>query len=214
MTSAASIAAYGALALALTAGLQFPYGDAAVIVAALLAVTIALPYLEGAHLRWFLVANYAVVVAVLYRGFQPDPHMALPFWLEFSVVVGGGALGAYLLLFLLWQFTERLRHTLERTRRAHREAECARQRASFLAEASRRLGVSSLDYLATLRSVAELAVPALADSCLIDDLDGEGILKKVEATHVDPSLRGLLELLHDSYFTTALHPAWPVMNRS
>ena len=36
----------------------------------------------------------------------------------------------------------------------------------FLAEASRRLSGSSLDYERTLAAVAELAVPALADSCV------------------------------------------------
>ena len=45
----------------------------------------------------------------------------------------------------------------------------------FLAEASRRLSGSSLDYELTLAAVAELAVPAIADRCVVrlaDDDDG------------------------------------------
>ena len=44
----------------------------------------------------------------------------------------------------------------------------------FLAEASRRLSGSSLDYERTLAAVAELAVPALADSCVVDLVDVDG----------------------------------------
>src|SRR4029079_14219992 len=45
----------------------------------------------------------------------------------------------------------------------------------FLAEASRRLAGSSLDYELTLAAVGELAVPALADACIVDLVDGEGM---------------------------------------
>lgn len=122
VTAAAAVAAYGELGLALVAGMLFPFGSAAVIVAALVGVAIALPYLEGRQLRWFLVTSYVIVVAVLWRGFRRDVGLALPLWLEFSAVVVGGAAGAYLLLLLLWQFTDRLRLTLEGTRREHRVA--------------------------------------------------------------------------------------------
>ena len=43
----------------------------------------------------------------------------------------------------------------------------------FLAEASRRLSGSSLDYERTLAAVAELAVPALADRCVVDLVDDD-----------------------------------------
>jgi hypothetical protein len=44
----------------------------------------------------------------------------------------------------------------------------------FLAEASRRLSGSSLDYDRSLAAVQELAVPWLADRCTVDLVDGEG----------------------------------------
>ncbi|MBN3908262.1 MAG: response regulator [Nostoc sp. NMS1] len=46
-------------------------------------------------------------------------------------------------------------------------AETAERRSNFLAEASRVLA-SSLDYRSTLTSVAQLAVPTLADWCIVD----------------------------------------------
>lgn len=59
----------------------------------------------------------------------------------------------------------------EGERTAHAEAEAARQRATFLAEASALLS-SSLDWEATLASVARLAVPAVADWCAVEDAEG------------------------------------------
>src|SRR5581483_4346938 len=58
----------------------------------------------------------------------------------------------------------------EDERTARREAELAHRRLSFLAEASTLLS-SSLDYESTLRAVARLAVPHLADWCVIDVAD-------------------------------------------
>ena len=46
----------------------------------------------------------------------------------------------------------------------------------FLAEASRRLSGSSLDYERTLAAVGELAVPAIADRCTVRLADAEGEL--------------------------------------
>jgi signal transduction histidine kinase/PAS domain-containing protein len=70
-----------------------------------------------------------------------------------------------------------------------RQAEEARERAEknarFLAEASAVLA-SSLDYEATLRNVARLAVPALADCCLVDLMQPEGSLQRVEVATATP----------------------------
>ncbi len=56
----------------------------------------------------------------------------------------------------------------------------------FLAEASRRLAASTLDYERTLGLIAELAVPALGASCVVsmDDLDAEGEVVEVMRTGV------------------------------
>ncbi len=65
-------------------------------------------------------------------------------------------------------------------------AERAHQQATFLAQAGVALG-SSLDYEATLRTVAELAVPLIADWCAVDVLGADGKLKRLAVAHVDPA---------------------------
>ncbi|MEH2304629.1 PAS domain-containing hybrid sensor histidine kinase/response regulator [Nostoc sp.] len=55
----------------------------------------------------------------------------------------------------------------EREQAARIAAEASERRSNFLAEASRVLA-SSLDYRKTLTTVAQLAVPTLADCCIVD----------------------------------------------
>src|ERR687885_1025876 len=78
---------------------------------------------------------------------------------------------------------ERLR-LLARAKAARADAEAAQQRLAFLAEASEVLA-SSLDYKATLASVARLAVPRLADWCAVDVVDHAGLMHRVAVAHVD-----------------------------
>src|SRR5262245_31109697 len=56
----------------------------------------------------------------------------------------------------------------------------------FLNEAARLLG-ESLDYPRTLASVAELAVPTLADWCIVDVVGSGGRLRRVALAYADPS---------------------------
>jgi PAS domain S-box-containing protein len=55
----------------------------------------------------------------------------------------------------------------------------------FLSDAGRLLS-SSLDYERTLRSVAHLAIPTVADYCIINMLDDAGNIQRVVMTHRDP----------------------------
>src|SRR5437773_1285100 len=71
------------------------------------------------------------------------------------------------------------------TRLVNARAERIGRRASFLAEASRVLA-ASLDYEATLRSVARVAIPSLADYVLVDVLETQGRLRRLAAAHTDP----------------------------
>ncbi len=86
---------------------------------------------------------------------------------------------------------ERIGHIREQARRA--EAEAAQRRAAFLAEASSVLA-SSLDYATTLKSVAHLAVPHLADWCVVDMLEQDGALHRLAVAHSDSSKE---DLAHD-----------------
>lgn len=71
---------------------------------------------------------------------------------------------------------------LAREQSARAAAEIAESRAAFLAEASAALA-SSLEYRATLASVARLAVPRIADWCAVDILDGKGDLRRLATSH-------------------------------
>src|SRR5947209_4559159 len=64
----------------------------------------------------------------------------------------------------------------------------------FLARASQVLA-SSLDYQETLRNVAGLAVPQIADWCGVDLFDQEGAREPVAVAHVDPSKLEMAERL-------------------
>ena len=69
--------------------------------------------------------------------------------------------------------------------RGRHRAEARRAPGAFLAEASEVLA-SSLDYEQTLRNVAELAVPDVADWCAVDLVDEDGDRRPVAVAHVDP----------------------------
>jgi signal transduction histidine kinase/PAS domain-containing protein len=77
------------------------------------------------------------------------------------------------------------RHEMEEAQRAseayHR----------LLAEAGRALA-GSLDFQSTLRAVAQLAVPTLADYCIVDLLTDDGQLRRVASAHVDAAMEPLL----------------------
>ncbi|WDT74286.1 MAG: PAS domain S-box protein [Candidatus Manganitrophus sp.] len=75
-----------------------------------------------------------------------------------------------------------LLYEAERTARA--EAETARQRLTFLSEASMVLS-ASLDYETTLKRVARLAVPRFADCCIVDILEKDGSIRRLAVAHVD-----------------------------
>ena len=68
------------------------------------------------------------------------------------------------------------------------EEKLAQTRLSFLAEASTCLA-ATLDYDRALADVARLAVPTLADWCLVDLVEADGRLRRVATAHADPALR-------------------------
>jgi PAS domain S-box-containing protein len=84
------------------------------------------------------------------------------------------------------------------------EQKRSEQRSAFLAQASAVLA-SSLDYEQTLRNVAQLAVPGIADWCAVDLADGEGGRKTVAVAHVDPQRLSLAEELR-GYVPDRLDP--------
>ena len=82
--------------------------------------------------------------------------------------------------------------------RSRAQAERAGQRATFLARAGSVLA-GSLDYEATLRVVAELAVPEIADWCAVDVVNANGELKRLAVAHVDPAKVAFVSALRQEY---------------
>src|ERR1051326_4688086 len=90
----------------------------------------------------------------------------------------------------------RARKAAEELRRAadiaRDAAEAAERRVAFLADASARLAVS-LDVESTLRMIAELAVPTMADWCFVEVLDHDRV-RPVAISHRDPEM---VQLAHE-----------------
>jgi signal transduction histidine kinase len=96
-----------------------------------------------------------------------------------------------------------------RAEAARAEAEAAARKISFLADAGAILG-SSLDYRATLGRVARLAVPFLADYCLVFVQGEDGQIAQVAAAHREPAGDALLERLGETYRVDPANPSTPV----
>ncbi|HEY2434892.1 MAG TPA: ATP-binding protein [Vicinamibacterales bacterium] len=73
-----------------------------------------------------------------------------------------------------------------RTADLHAEQLRAERQTRFLAEAAGALA-SSLDYGQTLQTMAQLAVPHIADWCAIDIVDAAGAVELLALSHVDPA---------------------------
>ena len=92
---------------------------------------------------------------------------------------------------------EEERVQLVREQLARTSAESSERRASFLAEVSTTLA-ASLDYRATLARVARLAVPFLADGCIVDIAEEEGGVKRLEVALADPAKHGVAARLKEA----------------
>ena len=88
---------------------------------------------------------------------------------------------------------------------ARAEAESARHRLAFLAEASTLLA-DSLDITATLSRLADLTVPAIADSCAVDVVDEDGTLRRLGVAHVDPVKAATIRALDPGRITELRTP--------
>jgi PAS domain S-box-containing protein len=98
---------------------------------------------------------------------------------------------------------------------ARAEAEAAQERAAFLAEASKVLG-TSFDYHTTLEQLARLAVPRIADYCVVDVVEGAAGFERLGVAHVDPAKEMLLR--QETHFATGIvsrdHPVVRVITEA
>lgn len=74
----------------------------------------------------------------------------------------------------------------------------SRENQRFLAEAGQLLA-GSLRYDQTIRHLADLAVPRIADWCAVDLLGEDGVLRPLAIAHIDPAEVSLVRHLLDEY---------------
>jgi len=78
------------------------------------------------------------------------------------------------------------------------DAEAARRRAAFLAEAGRLLA-ESVDQSTTLVALTKLALPALGAWCIVDILEENSAINRLAIYHPDPEKQKLAEELESSW---------------
>jgi signal transduction histidine kinase len=164
--------------------------------------------IRAAEPIWIANAEeWAARFPALHQSAATSPFRA---WAAIPFIIDGKPRGAMGLSFhhehaiaveqreFMLALTRQCSQALERARlfdaeqRARREAAAGQERAELLAEFSRQLG-SSLDYNATLESVATGTVPRLADWCAVDmlaDLTANSwppAVKRLAVMHSDPA---------------------------
>jgi signal transduction histidine kinase len=143
--------------------------------------------LEGAVLGLPLVPGETVEIDVVPRGREPGVAELRVVELEWE---GGPALLVSLRDVTDRREAEAQRLRAEREEAARTEAETAARRAAFLSEVSAALS-TSLDPRTTLERLARLAVPELADWCVIDLRREDGTLERIAAAHAEPARQPL-----------------------
>jgi PAS domain S-box-containing protein len=112
-------------------------------------------------------------------------------WTSARLAAADGSITGVLLFGV--DITERRRaeeaaRELIREQAARAEAEAGERRSALLSEAGRLLG-SALRYEATLTSMARLAVSGIAEYCIVDVVEADGSLRRIDVAH--PVLDGL-----------------------
>jgi PAS domain S-box-containing protein len=88
---------------------------------------------------------------------------------------------------------------VEDEQRARAAVEEARERLSFLAEASRQLAAASLDFDQTVATIVDLCVGRIGDSAIVFMIGPLGSLELVASGHVDPERDEILRRIWDLY---------------
>ena len=120
---------------------------------------------------------------VIYHRFR---HAATETELRVGVAFGQLAAAA------LWNA-----ETYETLLQSRLAAERHASRLAFLADASARVG--SLQYETTLREIAHLAVPRIADWCSVDLVQPDGSVERLVTAHGDPAKVELADRLKERY---------------
>ena len=96
------------------------------------------------------------------------------------------------------QVAEQMLLSALRERGFAEDADAARRRATFLAEAGRVLA-ESVDQNSTLLALTRLALPTLGAWCIVDILEEDGLIRRLAIYHPDPEKQKLAQQLEDSW---------------
>ena len=96
------------------------------------------------------------------------------------------------------QVAEQMLLSALRERGFAEDADAARRRATFLAEAGRVLA-ESVDQNSTLLALTRLALPTLGAWCIVDILEEDGLIRRLGIYHPDPEKQKLAQQLEDSW---------------
>jgi len=172
------------------------YGVAVIATAGGLTLRRALSTLWGGELP-YLALYPAVLASVWYGGIGPGLTAiglsavgAVAFWLgpDHTLVRPDLSQAVGLVAFVVMNLAICL--VVEGLGRARSRAEASAAHQEFLARVSTHLG-SSLDYEETLRAIAGLAVPFLADWCSVDIVEGNGLVRRLALACADPAKRAI-----------------------
>ena len=106
------LTAGGLVATAVVYALLVPSAAAAAIVAPVLAVAIVLPYLEREQLRGMIVGSWVASVAIVTLLEIAPPHTPSPEWFTAVLRVVQMAAVVAVVMYLLWEFSSRLKAAL------------------------------------------------------------------------------------------------------
>ncbi len=113
---------------------------------------------------------------------------------EYLVIELRAATETELTLAVQREVAERLLMSALRDQDAADAAELLRKGATFLATESRRLA-ESLDEGVTLEAMARMSLPYVGDWCIVDTIDGNGVMHRLAIVHPDPAKQALLDQL-------------------
>ncbi|MBI2388405.1 MAG: HAMP domain-containing histidine kinase [Deltaproteobacteria bacterium] len=204
LAAPAQIIGYAILAHCVLTALVFPWGAPALTIAALLALILAFPYVQGAALWRLLAASVVTIASVtalssVLRDSEPVPAA----WRTGVVWAGSTAVGVLIVL-LLAQQRRRLEQMISRESRARAAAERAARHAAILGEVSRHL--MSLDVNETFAHIPRLLVPAIADVATVVALDEAGMPRWVAEAAADDELDAIVQALRGDEAASTLAP--------
>jgi len=99
---------------------------------------------------------------------------------------------------LIIERTSELELALKKEKAARIEMDQNQLRLTFLNKASNMLA-SSLDYSETLKNLANMVTPEIADWCAIDEVEEDGTVMRIVVEHVDPEKISLAYELQQKY---------------